>query len=317
MTKLKIAICASVLFISIFASIANAAFNDIGVGARPLGFGGAFVALADDGNAANYNPAGLGYIDDIQVNLTTVQRFRGLITYTYIGGVLPLGSVGALGTSFGSLSEDSGIYREQTLRLSYAKAFSKFALGVSVTSLGTRFDQDNEFVKTNPYFANTSASAFSLGFGAIVKPVDELRIGVSADNLIPADVSLSESEADNVPVNIRFGLAYSLEAIAETTQQESLREVLKSGIGLIEVRVRDGSRHLHAGAEVFLNKIFAVRAGYALASSVNSATTIALGVSIKIPIATVAPQVDYGFQILSGGGFKENTTQQLSLNFFF
>ena len=56
MTKLKIAIYASVLFISIFAPIANAAFNNIDIGARPLGFGGAFVALADDGNAANYNP---------------------------------------------------------------------------------------------------------------------------------------------------------------------------------------------------------------------------------------------------------------------
>ena len=316
MTKLKIAICTTVLFISTFAPIANAAFNDIEIGARPLGFGGAFVALADDGSAASYNAAGLGYIDDIQVNLTRVQRFRGLITYNYIGAVLPLGAVGTLGTSFGSLGEGSGVYREQTLRLSYAKGFSTFAFGVSATSLGTRFDQDNESVNTNPYFANTSASAFSLGLGAIVKPVNELRLGFSADNLIPADVSISESEADNVPVNIRFGLAYSLEAIAETTQQESLREVLKSGVGLIEIRVRDGNRHIHAGAEVFLNKIFGVRAGYALASGVNSVTTIALGASIKIPIATVAPQLDYGFQILSGG-FKDNTTQQLSLNFFF
>ena len=316
MTKLKITICTTLLFISILTSIADAAFNDIGIGARPLGLGGAFVALADDGNAANYNAAGLGYIDDIQLHLTTVQRFKGLITYHYISGALPLGAAGALGTSFGNLSEDSGIYHEQTLRLSYAKAFSQFALGVNVTSLETRFDQDNEFVKTNPYFANTSASAFSLGVGAIVKPVKELRVGFSADNLIPADVSISESEADNVPVNIRFGLAYSLSAIAETTQQESLRKVLKSGIGLIEIGVRDGNRHLHAGAEVFLNKTIGVRAGYALASGINSTTTIALGGSVKIPVSAFAVQLDYGFQILSGD-FKDNTTQQVSLNLVF
>ena len=316
MTKLTITICTTLLFVSIFTPIASAAFNDIAIGARPLGLGGAFVALADDGNAANYNAAGLGYIDDIQVHLTTVQRFKGLITYHYIGGVLPLGAAGALGTSFGSLSEDSGIYHEQTLRLSYAKAFSKFALGVSVTSLGTRFDPNNEFVKTNPDLANTSPSAFSLGFGAIVKPVSELRIGFSADNLIPANVTVSELGEDNVPINIRFGLAYSLSAIAETTQQESLREVLKSGIGLIEIRVRDGSRHIHAGAEVFLNKTISVRAGYALASGINSATTIALGGSVKIPVSGLAAQLDYGFQILSGG-FKDNTTQQVSLNLVF
>ena len=54
---MRIAINAIGLLI-LWAGGAGAAFNDIGVGARPLGMGGAFVALADDGNAANYNVAG-------------------------------------------------------------------------------------------------------------------------------------------------------------------------------------------------------------------------------------------------------------------
>ena len=65
-----------ILFIVMLFPVATyAAFNDIGVGARPLGLGGAFVALADDSNAANYNAAGLGYIDAIHLGGTHAQRF--------------------------------------------------------------------------------------------------------------------------------------------------------------------------------------------------------------------------------------------------
>ncbi len=332
MTKLKIAICAIWLFISIFTSMTFAAFNDIGVGARPLGLGGAFVALADDGNAANYNSAGLGYIDDIRVSLTTAQRFKGLITYNYIGGVLPLGDAGSLGASLGVLSEDSEIYQEQTIRLSYGRAFSqKFSFGISLTSFGTSFDENNEFVNINPYFADTSASAFSLDVGVIAKPITGLNIGLSAENLIPADVSIFDGEEedllpglslsdaeDTVPVNVRVGLAYNLAAIAENIQQVSLREILKSGLGVVEVDFREGGdRHVRVGAEVWLNRSIGLRAGYGLKSGVNSATTIALGGSAKIPVSTaLALQLDYAFQILSGD-FEDNTTQRVSLNLIF
>ena len=97
-----------ILFIVMLSPVATyAAFNDIGVGARPLGLGGAFVALADDSNAANYNAAGLGYVSQIQVGATTAQRFNGLITYNSISTVIPLGNVGAVGANFGVLAEDS------------------------------------------------------------------------------------------------------------------------------------------------------------------------------------------------------------------
>ena len=36
---------------------------EIGMGARALGMGGAFVAVADDANAIYYNPAGLAYME--------------------------------------------------------------------------------------------------------------------------------------------------------------------------------------------------------------------------------------------------------------
>ena len=78
MTKIKLS-CFYILFMTLcFTPLTFAAFNDIGVGARPLGLGGAFVALADDSNAPNYNAAGLAYIEEIQIGATYAQRFSGL-----------------------------------------------------------------------------------------------------------------------------------------------------------------------------------------------------------------------------------------------
>jgi len=319
--KVRIAISAIGLLI-LCTGGAVAAFNDIGVGARPLGLGGAFVALADDGNAANYNAAGLGYINAAHLSMTTAQRFRGLINYNHIGGVLPLRSIGSFGASIGILNEDSEIYKEQTITVSYGKTFlQKFAFGLNLKSFSTHFYENNESVSAHlknnsQFFAHTAAADFSFDLGMMANPIDSLTFGFSAENLFPANVSVSEVGEDLVPQNIRVGLTYRLTTIAATTKQEALREVLKSGLGLFEIGFRDGDRQIHAGAELWLNRMIGVRAGYSLKSGVNSATGIALGGSVKLPIAALRLQLDYAFQIVTGV-LADNTTQRFSLNLMF
>lgn len=315
MVNLKVAVCAVGLIACAYTSTALGAFRDIGVGARPLGLGGAFVALADDSSAADYNAAGLGFIDKTYVNATLAQRFQGLINYQYLGSVLPLGGAGTLGASIGILNENSEIYTERTLQFSYGKAFTEtFSFGANLKSFGINFDEYEEYVRQLSAGDATSASAFTVDVGILVKPSAGLSLGLSAENLVPADVSVFDStNADNVPVSFRVGLAYNLAGIAENTQQESLREILRSGLGLVELEVRNGENHVRAGAEVWLNKSVAVRAGYGIKNAINSATTLAIGGSVKI--STFA-QLDYAFQILMGH-LEDNTTQRVSFNLIF
>lgn len=228
------------LIVLFFPVAASATFNDIGVGARPLGLGGAFVALADDSNAANYNAAGLGYIDAIQVGATRAQRFNGLITYNSVSGILPFGRAGSIGVSLGVLAEDSEIYREQVVRISYGNAlFKQLAIGANLKLLGTSFEAANEFVADNPYFAQTASSAVSFDLGVIAKPFQSLSIGASVENLLPANMSISERHTDPVPLNIRAGLVYKLDSIAEMSAQgEAVRNLLKSSLGTVEIAFR-------------------------------------------------------------------------------
>ena len=173
---------------------APAAFNNIGVGARPLGLGGAFVALADDSNAADYNAAGLGYMDKIHLGATHAQRFNGLITYNAVSGMMPFGRIGTIGASFGDMAESSDVYHEQTVRLSYGNAvFRQLAIGANLKLFRTAFDATNEFVVDNPYFSQTDSSAASFDLGMIAKPVESrLRI---LEEVVGTAVALREDEA--------------------------------------------------------------------------------------------------------------------------
>ena len=295
-----------------------AAFNDIGVGARPLGVGGAFVALADDSNAPHYNPAGLGYIDEIQVGGTYAQRFNGHVTYNMISGIIPLGRAGTIGADIGILTEVSEIYREQLTRFSYGNAlFDKLAIGINLKRFGTAFDETNEFVKENAYFARTAASALSLDIGILAKPVNGLHLGFSAENLVDANLSISESHTDSVPRNIRAGLAYSFESIAEMSAQgEAVSQLLKGSLVTIEVAFRNDDIYTRTGIETWVNKNIAIRGGYSMTNRGNPATALSFGGSLKFAISSAALQLDYGFQLLTGD-LEDNTTQRFSVNLLF
>jgi len=305
----------------ISANLCFAAFNDIGVGARPLGLGGAFVAVADDGNATVYNAGGLGYIKTIQLSFTHARHFSNLINHNYAGVVLPLGKIGAFGVSFGQLGEEENIYKERTITLSYSrKLLKQISAGMNVKVLGTSFDKNNEAVSSNEYFADkTETSSATIDLGVLVKPIVGLSIGFAAENLVPADASISEDVPDEeryVPKNLRLGFAYNLSAVAQNAQQKSLRDVLEYTQGLFEASFRNGETEIHAGAEAWIQKSIGLRAGYGTKSGVGSSSSISLGASVKIPISNAALQLDYAFQIITGE-LEAKSSHRISTNVIF
>lgn len=83
----------------------GANFLEIGVGARAMGMGGAYTAIAQDVTALYWNPAGISRITGASANLSLADLYGGLgVRHVFAGAVLPLGSSGAIGISYIQLS---------------------------------------------------------------------------------------------------------------------------------------------------------------------------------------------------------------------
>lgn len=87
-----LALMATVLCVpSAYATDKYAAeFMKLGVGARALGMGGAFVALADDASAAYWNPAGLANLQQGELLFMHSEHFGSQANHDYFGFVQPL-----------------------------------------------------------------------------------------------------------------------------------------------------------------------------------------------------------------------------------
>lgn len=71
-----------------------------GVGGRALGMGGAHVGLAQDASAGYWNPAGLSHALHPEIAYMHAERFAGVVSFDYGGGVYPLNDRSTVGISF-------------------------------------------------------------------------------------------------------------------------------------------------------------------------------------------------------------------------
>ena len=94
--SIRIAVCLLALFTTVTADVSaqfrkySNEFLNIGAGARGLAMGGAQVALADDGTAGYWNPAGLSDVKDRPIlHLMHAGYFSGIGKYDYVAAALP------------------------------------------------------------------------------------------------------------------------------------------------------------------------------------------------------------------------------------
>lgn len=82
-------------------------FLRLGVGARALGMGEAFVAVADDASAPYWNPAGLVFLPQRQVLFMHAEQFGDIINHDFISFAMPLEGQGVLAVSVVRLGVDN------------------------------------------------------------------------------------------------------------------------------------------------------------------------------------------------------------------
>ncbi len=299
---------------------ACADFEDIGYGARPMGMGRAFVGLADDSRAIFYNPAGLAYLQRLELSGDYSRLFSGLgdnaaISSSQISFAVPMrrgmsradrfrslklldeqekdknskirfySDMGTAGLAVTSFSLE-GAMSENTVWLSYARKLKdRFAYGFNFKLLTQSFTLD-DYTRTDPVFGRGSkngVTAFGADVGALYNAAPRTFVGFAASNINKPDVALNSSDTDKLPMALKFGLAHK-------------HKTLNADADLI---LQNGEYKTHMGGERwFWDKTCAVRFGGGFGSS--DYRNITAGGSIN----WMSMQIDYAM-IYPVSGVKE------------
>jgi len=249
-------------------SIAFAAFEDIGAGARAIGMASAFTAVADDANAIYYNPAGLAQVRRTELTGTYGKLYVGLkdnsnIGSGYVGVAQPLmfGKLGTLGIGWVSLNLE-GAYREDLVSFSYGKEMfvNGLFLGGSGKVLKRNFVGDI-YTQIDPLFIQNgyNTTNYSADLGLLYRPSAIYSYGLMLRDINQPDVGLGSQ--DKVPMEILGGFAY---------HQPTL---IFDG----ELSHKDQDTLVSMGLEKFVFKYAGFRSGFTAGSRNRREVTAGLG----------------------------------------
>lgn len=259
----------------------SAQFLKMGVGARAIGMGSAFVGLSNDATAIYWNPAGLAYMDKIQVSFTHLWWFQD-ISYEYFLHSQPT-KYGTFGWSLGYLHMDPmqgrDIEGELTSQFKSSDMAFTIAYGRRVRkdiSIGGSIKYINEKIE------NENASAFAFDFGWLHKTqVKNLFLGGSFQNWGSSMKFVEES--NKLPSSAKIGLCYST-SLAKNPMNLTTDLCLPS----------DSRIGLHFGAEYIYNHMLMGRLGYRTETDLGFASGLSFGVGFLYnQIQTY--RIDYAF----------------------
>jgi len=302
-------------------------------GARPLGMGEAFVALANDVNALNFNPAGLARIKNHEISImyldSLVDTWFGFIGYAYpIGGkaerdvgkrrIKAIGARtnrGTIGLSFSLLQAGKMVLDPEgtTVRaqedylanLGFGYVIWRSAEGVEEKRARTTRLLRNEislgvglkFVYST-LVEKYSAMAYAVDLGLLgnfVVGKNRLFLGIAGQNL--GTKIKFEKEGDTLPLTVRAGAAYQID----------FKQEHRLTISGEAVKPNDADFRGNSGVEYWYREIFALRAGYKIGYDLDS-FTCGVGFIWK------NLQLDYGWG-MSGNEMGDNHRFSLTARF--
>lgn len=263
------------------------------MGAKSVAMGGAYTALADDADGVLVNPAGLSMIKERQIVATMSALYVGLsddsfISHNILGYAHRQEKVGVLGIAWKRLGA-GGLYSENVLALSFARAFSFYLTGKEENrrkniSVGTTLSlmnwdsaptmgADGRIIEDLPGW-----QGFGFDMGVVISPAENISVAVALQNLNKPNIASSELSQveEKLPMVARMGVA----AIGETVTWA------------IDMILREGQIDLRMGAEKRVyNGALLLRTGCSL-ENLAWGTNFTLGAGYK---PSNSLRIDYAF----------------------
>ena len=287
-------------------------FLTLGVGARPLGMGGSFVAISDDATATYWNPAGLGHLSHSEVSFMH-SSLGDLNSYDFINYVQSFGMDTSVGLSWLRVGVDDipitslpipsggvGPDNRPEIEHTFSNTDNAFIL-----SYGTRIGPEAWRLyaggNVKVIYISTLRNFNAIGFGGDVgilwqstqNKANQLSIGVMAQDFFktklywntPPDEPGQASNTDTIDPNFKIGFSYVIDAAALNSQL--LLTVDTDSLYSFE---------MHYGAEYVFAKLLALRIGLQERKGVTTTRLMTAGAGLKLSFLTGAAfSVDYAY----------------------
>lgn len=280
-----------------------AAFQDLDLEARSAGMGG----------ASTDTIASLGLAEGFVLSFTHSSIFSDLVRGELLRASFPFGRFASLGLWLSAVKDSGGVYREESCALGYAiRPAANFSLGVAVKMMRTKLNEGLETVSSNPYIVRSSSSAFTVDLGVSAAPTENLMIGISLHNALPAKTSLSE-EGEGIPTLAKAFVSYKLASLAPLVQQAAMRRLLSGTIGVAELSQRADRTALKLGLESKISGVGAVRLGYSYSGgAIQPGSSFSFGLGLRLSRL----RLDYAYQV-AVGDLVENSSHRISSSLVF
>lgn len=297
-------------------------FTGIGMGTRPLGMGGAFVAVADDANAVHENPAGMAYF-------AKGERFASF-THSNLYGVSELSrdfvayaqsdsGFGAFGLSWSRFAanldpetwtEDAFSYSGAALISSGAEdSWPKLAVGWQ----GKYLRVDSSFTEAlgGGSVDGGAATGYGVSLGLLAKLRPSLSVGIAAQDLY-SSISWASGTLEIIPMVAKAGAAYRL---TESTLFSAEGRGTQGSSGFAPSSWHVGAEHwILDGKTLMWNTVrnVAARAGFYQQLVNNDGGQFGVGATAKAD----QWQIDYTYQFgLSAQALGASHRIGLGMNF--
>ena len=293
-----------------------ATFLEIAVGARAVGYGGAFVSVSNDASALYWNVGGIPQLSKNEV-IAVHTSWLADTKFNYAGLVLPLGDAGTLGFSFTTLSMDDMKVRtielpdgtgemfnaqDLSIAISYGRYLSdRFSIGVTV-----------KYIQQTIWHMNSSSVAFDIGTIFKTDLLGGMRIGAAMTNFgMPMELSGRDTRYfirvddtklgsnEKIPVNIEtdswdlpllFQIGISTEAFKNETYQLT--------VAVDALHPNNDKESINVGFEFGFQDLLFIRGGYnaLFLQDAEGGLSFGVGLNSNMVFSETIVQFDYGYK---------------------
>ncbi|MFQ6031981.1 MAG: PorV/PorQ family protein [Candidatus Zixiibacteriota bacterium] len=246
-------------------------FLSLGVGAKALGMGGAFVGVANDVTASYWNPSGLCQLDQKQLSLMHAETFGSLLNQDFISFALPLEekfSNSSVAFSLlrlgGGGIKITGLRDSSTVILLREKSHADYAFFFSYAHpIRPNFFWGANLKLIYRHVVDNSAFGLGADLSFLARPFSFLTLGASLMDITPTLLFYDNGTTETITPTTKFGLGIKKEIRDFSFLFASDADVRYEGRKFsAQYWVGEISWDMHYGIEIGYRKNLAARLGF-------------------------------------------------------